>query len=99
MNWNGMTEPLNVGDRVRIVGGGPIEDVGIITTVTQILPMGTRYGRDKRSKTEWYDLEWVSGMKNTNCLIKGRERPNLYKLPPDWDERTQNTTIKNKEPA
>ena len=95
-NWNGMTEPLEVGDLVRIVGCTASDMVGVVTPVVAIHPPGVSiidnrgtFGGGACHTTRTTYMVAI----NTSGVL---ERDRLYKLPPDWDDR-QSTTNKDKE--
>jgi hypothetical protein len=80
--WNGMTEPLGIGDAVRIVRSEIVpEHMGIVTEVVMILPAGTMVIHNK-SKRRYQLKEMGYVVRNPPDSSWGRNR--LYKLPPDF---------------
>ena len=79
-----MTEPLGVGDRVRIVAAPNAEWIGEIDVVVEVVPENTAgvnvAGQAVVSKTVTYKL--VRPYTNPHYAFG---RPSLYKLPPDHD--------------
>lgn len=80
-NWNGMTEPLKVGDPVRIVKANFVDHIGIVTKVVDIAEAGRtvnvlRTGITKRLNARAYVVETPKD----NAF----GRTCLYKLPPDF---------------
>ncbi len=89
--WNGMTEPLGVGDRVRVVavhfGGLHVDIAGEVTVVTEVTPAG-HVGTWPGGYTGASEEEAYITSRLKNVVFA---RQDLYKLPPDWDNVTDET--------
>lgn len=82
-NWNGMTEPLDVGDHVRIVKCTDTpEFVGIVTEVILVIPAGTTVNYKKNPTGKYVLKEKGYVVRHPPDSSWGRNR--LYKLPPDF---------------
>lgn len=80
-NWNGMTEPLGIGDAVRIVKANTSDHLGIVTKVIDIAEPGRqvhilRTNTHKKLESPAYVVEEPPG--------HAYARTCLYKLPPDF---------------
>lgn len=88
-SWNGMTEPLDKGDRVRIIGGADLKVIGEIHTVQGIITGGyVRQLHTGGQITKVLEPHYIVDIKpimegGTNVSYLRRS---LWKLPPDWDD-------------
>ena len=93
MTWNGMTEPLEAGDRVRIVSSNDLRDVGLIgVCVGYTLPgeMLNEYPWDGSNRAPNKVLRYTVHY-DADGAVAAYLRESLYKLPPDWDEVLERT--------
>lgn len=91
-SWKGMTEPLEVGDPVRIIRC--VDEpayVGTVTEVIEIVPAGTKVRRISTGK--------MGSLKDIGYVLKEPDnsswsREYLYKLPPDFRDVLSRAEIK-----
>lgn len=80
----GMKCPLVEGDKVRIVSSAMIDEIGVVSFVTEVLHGGVGSHRVTKRIVKFEETGYI--LKDTGHVIFGRHC--LYKLPPDFESVT-----------
>lgn len=79
--WDGFGGALNKGDMVRIVSSVMIDEVGVVTEVTDEVPPGGMGQHRITKKVVKFDVPMYTTEATAQVLFL---RKALYKLPPDF---------------